>query len=487
MLDEALELNREALRLRPEGHPDRAHSCINLASSLRIRFNQTGDTPMLNEALELDREALRLRPEGHPDRADSCTNLAISLWTRFNQTRDTPLLDETLELEREALRLRPEGHPHRALLCGNLASSLRTRFNQTRDTLLLDEARLLCMLTIKESAVSSSDDVHLRVQLAFIHTLPAYSLYSPTVAVSFLMEVLQHRVGLIQYFYDINDALRECVRATLSHEDNVQLLTMYRVMIEVLPELGSVVLDQTSRLDRWRYAGSLPLEALFHALKANDLPLGLQLLEQGRAVLWSQTLAMQDPQIEELPDAWRLQIQIFLRSMSPSTEGINIPSSDLTARDWAHTSHTRLQQLLKEIRASPGLERFMRGPSYPELVHAASVHPVVLLALEDDACHAIVISSASAPPVHLILDSITTSELAKLGGDIRGLDLNVRAASGLTVATGERVMYSTKRRQDPAIQKLHQALEKLWLGIVKPTFDHLGLKVRKPTCTCLMC
>jgi tetratricopeptide (TPR) repeat protein len=488
LLGEALELQREALRLTPEGHPDRAALCANLAASLWTRFHQTGDTLLLDEALELEREALRLRPEGHPDRALSCGNLANAMRTCFNQTGDTLLLDEALELYREALRLWPEGHPDRALLCGNLANALRTCFDQTGDTLLLDEARFLCTLTTKESVVSSSNHVYLRVQLSRIYTLPAYSSYSPTVAVSLLIEVLHHRVGLIRHFYDINDALRKCAKAALSHEDNERLLTIYRVMIEVLPELGTAVLDQTSRLERWRDAGSLPLEAFLHALKANDIPLGLQLLEQGRAVLWSQTLAMRDPQIEKLPDAWKHQLKTLLRSMSSSTDRIDVPRTDLTARDWAHTSYTRLQQLLKEIRASPGLERFMRGPSYPELVHAATVHPVVLLAImEDTACHAVVISSASALPVHLILDSITASELGKLGDDMRGLDLNVRAVCGLTAATGERGMNSTGGREDPAVRKLHQALKRLWIGIVKPIFDCLGLEVREICFACLLC
>jgi hypothetical protein len=479
LLDEALELQREALRLRPEGHPDRAASCANLGNSLWTRFNQTGDTLLLDEALELHREALRLTPEGHPDRAASCANLGTSLWTRFNQTGDIPLLDEALELQREALRLRPEGHPLRVHSCGNLALSLRTRFNQTGDPLLLDEARLLCTLTTKDSAVSSSEHVRLKMQLALIYTLPAYAGSSPTAAVSLLMEALQHRVGLIQYFYHINAVLRQCFRAVASHEDHVQLLTIYRAMIEVLPELGSLVLDQTSRLERWRDAGSLPLQALLLALKANDLPLGLQLLEQGRAVLWSQILAMQDPQIEKLPDAWKHQLKTLLRSMSSSTDRIHIPRPDLTARDWAHLSYTRLQQLLKEIRASSGLERFMRGPSYSELVHVASVHPVVFLAMEETACHAVILSSASASPVHLTLDSITASELEKLGDDIRSLDLNVRAKSDLTGATGERGMNSTGKRESPAVRKLHQALERLWFGIVKPIFDRLGFEVRE--------
>jgi hypothetical protein len=88
--------------------------------------------------------------------------------------------------------------------------------------------------------------------------------------------------------------------------------------------------------------------------------------------------------------------------------------------------------------------------------------------------------------VHLILDTITASELEKLGDDIRGLDLNVRATSELTVAMGERGMNSTGRPEDPAVRKLHQALKRLWAGIVKPVFDCLGLEVRESSFTCLL-
>jgi hypothetical protein len=102
-LNDALNLERDALRLRPGGHLDRALSCENLAKSLRARFDQTGDVLLLEEALELEIEALHLRPEGHPDRARSCQSLAASLWNRFDQTGDMSFLDEALGLEREAL------------------------------------------------------------------------------------------------------------------------------------------------------------------------------------------------------------------------------------------------------------------------------------------------------------------------------------------------------------------------------------------------
>jgi DNA-binding protein H-NS len=483
LLEEALELEREVLQLRPKGHPNRANSCANLAVSLWSCYDETGDRAILDEALKLQREALCLTPEGHPDRADSCTNLAISLWTCCNQTGDGALLEEALDLEREAWRLRPERHSDHAQLCGNLASSLRTRFNQTGDTVLLDEARLLCTHAIAKSEMSPSIHVWLKVQLARIHSIPSYSSYNPSAAVTFLLEALQHRAGLIENFHLINDALRICVKVAISDEDNVQLLAVYQVIIDMLPELGNVILDKVLRLRRWRDAGDLPLEAFLLALKTNSIPLGLELLEQGRAVLWSQTLAIRDPQLEVLPDVWKSQMKTLLRCMSSSAEYSTAPKADLTPRDWIHASYTQLQLLLGEIRAHPGLEGFMRGISYPQLAQTASTHPVVLLATEDTACHAIIISPSSDMPVHLKLNGIASPDIEHLGHDIRGLDLNVRAMSTPAATVDERGMAINGRREDPSVRKLHRALARLWVGIIKPILDTLGLKVRGLTLT----
>jgi hypothetical protein len=483
LLDEVLELERKTLHLRPEGHPDRALSCVNLALTLRTRFDQTGHTTLLDEALELEREALRLRPEGHPKRAFTCANLAVTLHTRFKQTGHNALLDEALELEREALRLRSEGHPDRSVSCANLAVTLRTRFNQNGHTALLDEARLHCTHAIIESAKSPEDHVRLRVQLAYILSLPNYPSGNPSTAVAFLLETTQYRAGMIPVFYAINDALRMCVKAAVTDEDHAQLLAVYQVVIEVLPEMGSAVLSKLSRLRRWSEAGDLPLEAFLQAMKVKDLAKGLELLEMGRAVLWSQTLALQGTHLQGLTDERKTQVQALLQSMSTAVEHEDTQQSDPTARDRTHAAYNRFQLLLTEIRASPGLERFMRGPSYSELLQVASAHPVIVIAASDAACHALVISFASEPPTHLVLNKIAISDLELLGQDIRGLDSNVRALSGRSDATEERgiIITGKGRRMDPAVRKLHQALRILWVDLVKPILDCLSFKVCEVT------
>jgi CHAT domain-containing protein len=142
-LEEALTLERNALELLPQGHPDRARSLDNLARYLHARFHQLRTLSDLEEALALQRNVLEVLLQGHPDRAHSLGNLASSLHTRFQQLRMLSDLEEALALERNILEVLPQGHPDRAHSLGNLASSLHTRFQQLGTLSDLEEALAL--------------------------------------------------------------------------------------------------------------------------------------------------------------------------------------------------------------------------------------------------------------------------------------------------------------------------------------------------------
>jgi hypothetical protein len=124
-VDEAIDLDREALELCPHGHPERAASLDQLAIHLGDRYSQLGAMVDLEEAIVLDREVLGLRPQGHPDWSSSLNNLAVHLSTRYKQLGAMVDLDEAIVLDREALGLRPQGHPDRSE-SNNLASSLQS-------------------------------------------------------------------------------------------------------------------------------------------------------------------------------------------------------------------------------------------------------------------------------------------------------------------------------------------------------------------------
>ncbi|KAJ6512345.1 CHAT domain-containing protein [Mycena vulgaris] len=139
-IDEAVQLHREALALRPAPHPDRAASLSNLAISVLERFQHRGDAADIDEAVQLQREALALRPAPHPSRASSLNHLASTVHVRFEQRGDAADIDEPVQLHREALALLGAPHPERALALSNLALSVMERFEQRGDAADIDEA-----------------------------------------------------------------------------------------------------------------------------------------------------------------------------------------------------------------------------------------------------------------------------------------------------------------------------------------------------------
>ena len=97
---------RNALAFCLLGHPLRSND---LAVDLSTWYNQLGEMEVLSEPIFLSRDALVLRPLGHPDRSGSLNNLAIYLSTRYNQLGAMEDLNEVIVLDRDALALRPPG------------------------------------------------------------------------------------------------------------------------------------------------------------------------------------------------------------------------------------------------------------------------------------------------------------------------------------------------------------------------------------------
>jgi tetratricopeptide (TPR) repeat protein len=131
-LEDAITYHRQALTLRPPGHPSRSTSLNNLATALSTRFEQSGRVEDLEDAITYHRQALTLRPPGHPSRSTSLNNLATALSTRFQQSGRVEDLEDAIAYHRQALTLCPPGHPDRSTSLNNLATALSTRFQTVR-------------------------------------------------------------------------------------------------------------------------------------------------------------------------------------------------------------------------------------------------------------------------------------------------------------------------------------------------------------------
>ncbi|KIK17650.1 hypothetical protein PISMIDRAFT_49171, partial [Pisolithus microcarpus 441] len=131
--NEGITLNRDSLELRPVDNEegDRADSLNNLAVCLYLRYRELGAVDDLEEAVALGREALALRPPGHPCYDTPLGNLGVYLSERFEKQAEdgaAEALEEAVTLGREALKLCPQGHPNRASSLHNLAQCLADRY-----------------------------------------------------------------------------------------------------------------------------------------------------------------------------------------------------------------------------------------------------------------------------------------------------------------------------------------------------------------------
>jgi tetratricopeptide (TPR) repeat protein len=91
--------------------PDRSSSLNNLANAVSTRFEQLGRMEDLEEAITCHREALALRPHGHPYRSSSLSNLANAMSTRFGQSGSKDDLLDALKYLSEAKTILPTEHP----------------------------------------------------------------------------------------------------------------------------------------------------------------------------------------------------------------------------------------------------------------------------------------------------------------------------------------------------------------------------------------
>ncbi|KAI6027208.1 hypothetical protein EDC04DRAFT_164608 [Pisolithus marmoratus] len=112
-LEEAIELHRAALELRPSGTLYRYLSLHQLALCLLDRYDCQGVVNDLEEAIKFGRAELELCLPGHAQRGTSLHTLACFLRKRFVKRAAIHDLEEAIELHHAALELRPSEDPDR--------------------------------------------------------------------------------------------------------------------------------------------------------------------------------------------------------------------------------------------------------------------------------------------------------------------------------------------------------------------------------------
>ncbi|KDR68042.1 hypothetical protein GALMADRAFT_146776, partial [Galerina marginata CBS 339.88] len=380
-LEDAISIQREALTLCPPGRPNGSSSLINLGNSLRTRFDQLGQIEDLEDSISFHREALTLCPPGHPNRSYSLSNLGNALRTQFHQSGRIENLEDAISSHREALTLYPPGHLNRSSSLNNLGNALRARFRQLRHMDDLDE---LFTLYVQATDLTSSPWYQLRVALNWVTTSRHY----------------HHRSLLSAY------------------------IVSFRLLDRCFISRPTVQL-QHNFLAGAKIPKSLASDASSAAIDAGELTVAVELLEQGRAILWSKIEGYRHPldQLRQVNSELADHVENLSRQLEHLVLSANSGSMDSggpvlpASLDAQLRTHRILsedwEKAVDRVRQVEGFHNFLQAVPFATLQTAAAGGPVILVNISKYRSDAIIIRTED-PPVLVTLPDVHPEDLNQL-------------------------------------------------------------------------
>jgi hypothetical protein len=319
--------------------------------------------------------------------------------------------------------------------------------------------RILCRIHLE------SDSPHLSIFTATRYLSQASALYPDNTAL--FIKAMQTCLSLLW----------------LRHRDwtadiALLLFNVYSNLIDRLSRMTGFAFDTVSQLAALKSARSFGSDACMAALLSGRTSQAVEQIDHAHGVIWAQALHQRDPQLQDLPGSLASELETLLRAVSvPTSKVAPIPSNSatrhLSPEDVRHQQNSRIQTILTEVRAMPGLERFMLGKTYAQLRDTAREHPVVVLASAHGFVYALIIRNSVHEHPDEIRLKVSSDHLARLRRTANQAGLRTRHVMRDVEVESDRQM-RPGRFQDTALGTLAE----LWKEIVKPVLDHLQLTVR---------
>lgn len=390
---------------------------------LHSDFVVNGRLDHLDKAIDLLTEAVRDTPIGSGDRATCANNLGIALHDRSERTGDDTDLDEAIRWLRESVAALPRDHPDRARHLSNLATSVETRAARSGVEADVREAAELW----REASAVTTAPAHLRLGAARKWATFAADTGTPA-------------AGL--------DGFDEAVT--------------------LLPLAAWWGFDRDTREQLLADSTGLATDAAACAVAAGQPARALELLEGGRAVLWSQLLKTRTDRTALHDVAPELAKRMdHIASELERDEGLDTDRRMKLVREWEEIEDEAkealerqrvLERVWNELKeqageALPGSALDM--PSFATLQKAAEEGPVVVINISQWRCDAL-ITKATGEPLVVELLELTRN------------DAHTQAERYLTALTEDE-----GHERDQAIS---ETLDWLWRVIAHPVLSALDYR-----------
>ena len=433
-LDAAIDAGRRAVALTPPGNPGLTGWLSNLGSSLCARFERAGDGADLDAAIDAIQQAVDLAPPSHPDLTKWLSNLGGVLFMRFERTGDDADLDAAIGAGRRAVDVAPPGHPDLAPMLSTLGGAVFKRFERAGDGKDLDAAISSWQ---RASQVPAGTP---RVRLATARAWGAAAADAGR----------------------MNEAAAG-----------------YAAAVGLLPVVAFHGLDRATREEQLAQWAGVAADAAACAILDGRPETAVELLEQGRSVLWTQALnlrsdltrlASQAPGLAERLTSIRQILDAPMpeaAALVSATAGGAVPVADGARRqqeaaDLRRRKAREWDDTVAQVRALGGFEHFLAAVPYTDLAAAAADGPVVIVNASRHGCHALITEAGSAHARVVSLPGLSLDAAADQASTM------LRALAG---AAGPRRAFPDRERDRHAILDV---LDWLWDAIAQPVLAALG-------------
>ena len=467
-LDEAIELGERALQRLRADSLDHGIALVSLCNTYRLRSLRDGTDH--ERELALGRAAVS-ELAGSPLQDIAMASLANTLAQNHADSAQIKDLDEAIDLMRQASGISPEEIGRKS----DLSVYLRTRFESTGNIADLDEAVRLGRAVIAPEAADR--DLSRRcwtlgiiLRTRFVHTADHQDAQEAIALWRNVARDLSAPTRIRIY------AARDLARIATALQDHVTALAGYEEALQLLQALAWRGLDRLSAEEALASVSGLASEAAASALEAGLTDRAVELLEQGRSVIWSQLLDTRgdlDALRQKAPDLARelMAVRTALDAVdNPVTADITtamtggIPTisqvpprlTDLTERV---ALASRWNDLVAQVRRRPGLSGFLRPRGLPELLPPPGSGPVVIVNVSASRCDALIVDDTQVRSIRL--ENLSAKELSRV---------TVRYVSALWDHEQQRSA-KTRLRMETAVT---ETLGWLWDTIASPVLSSLG-------------
>ncbi|KAL4081159.1 CHAT domain-containing protein [Scleroderma citrinum] len=499
-LEEAIEKHRLALNHYTAESDRLVFTLEALATCYDMRFERLGDPADIHSAVHYFNEALLHVPSDHPHYVAILNSIASSLGSRFKVYGETTDLDRAISHSREVLELIHPAHPDRASTLHTISGALLHRFDERGNEFDLHQAYIYCNTSLymrqsHDSERASSELLFSRILRArflpwheakdlepIFHHLQCAKELCPADH-SLLLEIYAELSTMHFLKYLLTNQPSELKEAMGHHELSLTFtggtsIPAFRASIqwvrdaEVHNHSSGVYAYQTSirLLDRLalvmrsfelkqclvaRSGMTLAVDAAACALRFHQPAEAVELLEQGRGIVWGQLVRVMT-MLDDLRATGEQGVALANKFERLNEELESVPRiSSVTSKNCRSLLKDR-EAVIEQIRQKQGFADFLVQPLFCQLQRAAHEGPVIMVNSSQYSCDAIIIWRTGLP-VHVRLPGVSLK------------DVSLMASKFDELTRDSAAMPYDKTREN----RLARLLSDLWDQVVYPIVQQL--------------